>query len=532
MPGICGSHSPTDNITFSLNDIICPNRVHRTWAGTFKCHPEKYLQPSNIEEIIQIVKLARHNEKTVMVTGSGHSPSTLTMTDSWMINLDKFDRVVKVDRHPSGVYADVTVEAGIRIFQLNKCLDSMGLALQNLGSISEQSAAGLISTGTHGSSAFHGLMSQQVVDLSLVTGSGELITCSSNENQDLFRAALLSLGKVGIITHMTFRTVAAFNLKTVLEVITFDDFISRWSQVWTSSEFITCWWFPYSKNVILRTLDKTKEPCTASRYSFYGTYLGRLIYQSLLFLSVKIAPRLTPWVERWLFKRQYGVPSSNRSISVQSSVDSLNMDCLYSQFVNEWSVPHSSGLQILANLEKAIDRAAATGEYFVHAPIEIRISNTTVPETPLPTSLDLSLYNVDNFGAVPGNMVRPLLDTTPRLPYTESSEDIESSNLTLYINATMFRPFGFNSSIGKWYREFESIVNSEGFPHWAKNFIGTDDNSDKVSTKDADMIGIKHKVEQYLGSDLELFKRLTREHDPDGVFLSGKHWAQINGITD
>lgn len=507
---------------FSLNNIVCPNRVHRTWAGTFKCRPEKYFQPTSINEIVQIVKLAKDNKKTIMLTGSGHSPSKLTMSDSWMVNLDKFNRVLAVEPHKSGIYTDVTVEAGIRIFHLNEYLDTVGLAIQNLGSISDQSAAGIISTGTHGSSAFHGLVSQQIVNITLLTASGELIECSAEKNSDLFRAAMLSVGKLGIVIYMTFRTIPAFNLKSVQQVVTFDEFLDIWPDFWTSSEFARCWWFPYSKKCVLWKANKTEEPLSPPRYSFYGTYLGRLIYESLLFFSVKLFPRLTPAVERWLFNRQYG--GAPATTAVQKSVDALNMDCLYSQFVNEWSLPLTSGLQVLREIEQVVGTAAQRGEYFVHAPIEVRISNTTCSGQAT-SQVDTSSYMVNGIGAVPGNQLRPLLDTTPMLPYAESIKDVTIENLTLYINATMYRPFGFDCPIGKWYNEFEHIVR-EGNPHWAKNFVG----SYQPVIGDGQMRGIKHKAEKVLGSDLVLFKELRNKYDPDGVFLSGRQWAEINGL--
>jgi L-gulonolactone oxidase len=56
----------------------------------------------------------------------------------------------------------VTVEAGIRVYKLNEILWEKGLALSNLGSISEQSIAGAVSTATHGSGVNFGNISSQV----------------------------------------------------------------------------------------------------------------------------------------------------------------------------------------------------------------------------------------------------------------------------------------------------------------------------------------------------------------------------------
>ena len=77
-----------------LEKITVVGKPHRTWAGTFFCKPERYLQPENIDQIKTIVNEARRQKKTIMLTGSGHSPSHLTMTNEWLVNLDKFNKPV------------------------------------------------------------------------------------------------------------------------------------------------------------------------------------------------------------------------------------------------------------------------------------------------------------------------------------------------------------------------------------------------------------------------------------------------------
>ena len=68
-----------------------------------------------------------------------------------------------------------------------------GLALQNLGSVTEQSIAGAISTGTHGSGLSKGSLSTAVTALQLVLANGTVIRCSQDLNADLFGAARVGL---------------------------------------------------------------------------------------------------------------------------------------------------------------------------------------------------------------------------------------------------------------------------------------------------------------------------------------------------
>ncbi|KAM9928918.1 hypothetical protein OXX59_001519, partial [Metschnikowia pulcherrima] len=108
----------------SIRSFLSTKIVHRTWAGTFQCKPSAIFQPSTVEEIQELIKQARVNKKTVMTVGSGHSPSDLTMTNEWLCNLDKFDKVLKQQEFSGPAttgsgsevkFVDLTVEAGIRV---------------------------------------------------------------------------------------------------------------------------------------------------------------------------------------------------------------------------------------------------------------------------------------------------------------------------------------------------------------------------------------------------------------------------------
>ncbi|KAM9907908.1 hypothetical protein OXX79_000683 [Metschnikowia pulcherrima] len=546
----------------SIRSFLSTKIVHRTWAGTFQCKPSAIFQPSTVEEIQELIKQARASKKTVMTVGSGHSPSDLTMTNEWLCNLDKFDKVLNQQEFSGPAttgsgsevkFVDLTVEAGIRVYQLNEYLKANNLAIQNLGSISDQSIAGLISTGTHGSSQYHGLVSQQVVSITIANGEGELVECSSVEKPDLFRAALLSLGKIGIITHVTLRTVPRYTIKSKQEIIKFSTLLKSWDTIWLDSEFIRIWWFPYSETCVLWRASKSDDALSDPRSSWYGTTLGRFFYESLLWVSVNVMPRLTPWIEKFVFKQQYGNVETLGSgdIAVQNSVEGLNMDCLFSQFVNEWSAPLNNGTEVLTKLNEKIQEAAKNGDFFVHAPIEVRCSNVTNSDKPFvdeegnpslyPSQEWLAKRDRLSAGPVPGNNFRPLLDNSPFQPHEPDQAKISTNQLTMFVNATMYRPFGFNVETHQWYQIFENIMTeAKGKPHWAKNFIGLHgphESKEDLNSQVAfggkpfyTMMGFEPVMKDWFGDNLVKYNKVRKEMDPQGVFMSGKAWAVRNGI--
>ena len=99
--------------------------------------------PSTKEELVQLVKSASEDVRKVRVLGSGHSWSEVAQSEDILISLHNYAGVVSVDLQQKRV----TVRAGTKLRDITSALEEYGLAMKNLGSISEQTAAGTISTG-------------------------------------------------------------------------------------------------------------------------------------------------------------------------------------------------------------------------------------------------------------------------------------------------------------------------------------------------------------------------------------------------
>jgi L-gulonolactone oxidase len=108
-----------------------------------------------------------------------------------------------------------TVQAGISIAALSDELDKNGLALENLGDINYQSISGAISTATHGTGRAFGGIATQVTGLRIIAGDGKVIECSAKKQPDVFSAARVGLGALGIMSTVTLRCVKAFNLHAI-----------------------------------------------------------------------------------------------------------------------------------------------------------------------------------------------------------------------------------------------------------------------------------------------------------------------------
>ncbi|KAI1851844.1 hypothetical protein JX266_002697 [Neoarthrinium moseri] len=472
------------------------NHVQTTWAKTFSWMPELYIQPESLEEIEHLVNLARKCRRRVTTVGCGHSPSAITCTSSWLVNLDNYNKILASD-HTTGI---VTMQSGIRLYQLSAELEKLGLAMPNLGSINHQSIAGAISTGTHGSSLQHGLLSEDILSLRITLADGTTKKCSRDENTELFRASLISLGALGIITEITFKAVPAYTLKWKQIIDKDVKMFNRWSgDLWTHAHYVRVWWYPYTRRAVVWSASETNEAVQDPKTSWYDGSLGYYIYHNLLYVAQYI-PRILPWVEWFVFGSQYGFADGTTTGAVQSSAKALLMNCLYSQFVNEWAIPLSKGPEALRRLSSWLNHLtpedpdyvphniplSAEGLY-VHAPVEVRVSDTSNPE------LDSVKSNT-----------RPYLDIT--------SHD----EPTLYLNATLYRPYHADPPCRqRYYEAFEWLMRDlGGKPHWAKNF-------------EADGM----QIERMYGSSLQQWRKVREEADPDGMFVGPWHRRFVLGLS-
>ncbi|CAL9736028.1 D-arabinono-1,4-lactone oxidase [Monosporozyma servazzii] len=520
----------------TLSTISKQNYKFQNWAGIYSSKPQLYFQPTSVDQVVEIVKNANEQGRKVTVVGSGHTPNTLCITNDWMVNLDKLNHVSTLTSEHSE-YADVTVEAGISSFDLNKYLSDHGYVLQNLPSINTPTLAGMISTGTHGSSAYHGLVSSQIVNLTLVNGRGEVVFVDSETEPDLFKAMLLSLGQIGIIVELTVRVVPKFNLKVTQEIIDFNKLIDMWDYLWTSTEFIKVWWFPYNKKCVIWRGQKTADAVTPIKQApFLSKRVYRFIYQSLLWVSTQVCGRLTPFVERWVFKNQFKGLGGLGDVEpeVLTSMDGFTLDCLYSQFVDEWGCPLVDGPEVLRKLEQIIDEGRKNHQFYVHAPMEIRCSNTTLPKTLNPNVAERSEVTK---GAVYGNILRPYLDNTNKLATYVPVGDVTNSQLTMFINATVYRPFGCNSKVYEWFTRFEKVmIDAKGKPHWAKNFIGSTElamgNMQTTGYKEYQCRGLGKFIKEKYQTDLPTFQSIKSKQDPNGIFDTNQDWLIRNAIVE
>ncbi|AYG79869.1 L-gulono-1,4-lactone dehydrogenase [Streptomyces hundungensis] len=232
------------------------NSTWRNWAGNITARPARAVSPASTAELADVVRRAAEQGLTVKAVGTGHSFTAAAATDGVLIRPDLLTGIRELDR----AAMTVTVEAGTPLKRLNAALAREGLSLTNMGDIMEQTVAGATSTGTHGTGRDSASIAAQITALELVTADGSLLTCSPEENPEVFAAARIGLGALGVVSAITFAVEPIFLLTAREEPMAFDRVTAEFEELFAENEHFEFYWFPHTGNCNTKRNNRSAGP--------------------------------------------------------------------------------------------------------------------------------------------------------------------------------------------------------------------------------------------------------------------------------
>jgi FAD/FMN-containing dehydrogenase len=163
------------------------------------------LKPGSVNDVISLVNFARRNNIKVAARGQGHSTQGQAQVEAGVV-VDMSTLASVHEVNPT----DALVDGGTRWLDLLQQTIPQGLTPPTLVDFLELTVGGTLSLGGIGSQAFrYGPQVDNVLELQVVTGAGELVTCSATQNADLFDAARSGLGQFGLIVRARVRLIPA-----------------------------------------------------------------------------------------------------------------------------------------------------------------------------------------------------------------------------------------------------------------------------------------------------------------------------------
>ncbi len=339
-----------------------PSTAWRNWAGTHRAVAAAVARPSTTDEVVAVVRSAAAETLTVKPVGSGHSFTAAAATTGVRIEPAGLSGIVAVD--PASRL--VRVRAGTPLSTLNSELAGHGLAMPNLGDIDVQTVSGALATGTHGTGVGYGCLSTFVTELELVTGSGEVVRCSRAANSDLFLAALVGLGAVGVVTEVSLRCVDAFILHAEERPAPLARVLASIGEQTARNDHFEFYWMPYTERTLTKANNRVPDD-SAPRGRFATWFNDELLENTVIGGVCRLCravPALTPpllrTTARFFSPRVY----TERSDVVFTSPRRV-------RFVEmEYGVPRAALPEAFAGLRRLVDSLRVK----VALPVEVRFT--------------------------------------------------------------------------------------------------------------------------------------------------------------
>ncbi|QUH05006.1 FAD-binding protein [Saccharopolyspora erythraea] len=175
------------------------------WGHLVHDRPRAVLRPEGVSDIRAMARFAAERGIPFVPRAQGHSSGGQAQAENGIV----------VDmRGLNGTHAvagdHVVVGAGARWSEVLRATLPEGLTPPVLTDYLELSVGGTLSVGgIGGATHHHGLQTDNVLELEIVTGDGELRTCSRTRDSDLFDAVLGGRGRHGTIIRATLRLIPA-----------------------------------------------------------------------------------------------------------------------------------------------------------------------------------------------------------------------------------------------------------------------------------------------------------------------------------
>ncbi|MET7639742.1 FAD-binding protein [Streptomyces sp. NPDC005438] len=161
--------------------------------------PAAVLRPGSVRDVVRMTRFCRRHRIPVAPRGEGHMTFGQAQVKGGLVILTGPLNDIGEVRNDR-----VTVGAGARWSEVTKATLRHGLTPPVFTDYLELSVGGTLSVGgLGGQTQRDGAQTDNVTELQVVTGAGELVRCSARRNRELFDAVRAGLGQCAVIVGAT-----------------------------------------------------------------------------------------------------------------------------------------------------------------------------------------------------------------------------------------------------------------------------------------------------------------------------------------
>src|SRR5215207_6679918 len=166
--------------------------IEKNWSGVYSYTAKTVTHPTSLDELRGIVASA----PKVHAVGSRHCFNGIA-DSAEMVALDRMPMPVEIDRTAS----TVTLNPGMRYYELLQALEREGLAIHNTASLPHITVGGAVASATHGSGDRLQNLAGAVAAMELVTGDAD------------FAGMVVHIGALGIVSQITLDVQPSYRMR-------------------------------------------------------------------------------------------------------------------------------------------------------------------------------------------------------------------------------------------------------------------------------------------------------------------------------
>ena len=211
------------------------------WGGATSSMGYVY-RPSTVAQLQEIFEMARRTGRSIGMRGAGQSYGDAAMnSENIVLDITRLNRIL--DWNPeTGL---IEAEAGATIGQLWQYILEDGWWPPIVSGTMKPTLGGAAGMNIHGKNAWKlGTIGDHILEFDLLLPSGEIVTCSREENGELFHAAVGGFGMLGCITRTTMQMKRIYSgLVTVDAIVSrsLDQMMAQFDAHLPSSDYLVGW---------------------------------------------------------------------------------------------------------------------------------------------------------------------------------------------------------------------------------------------------------------------------------------------------
>ncbi len=454
------------------------------WAGNQTCQATIH-DVQSLDELSSLIK-SIGGKGSIRAAGGGAPPQPSNVASFSYSPIARNDGQHIVRLHalnhvgPGSAPGTLVAQPGATTLDASRGAQAAGLSFRTMTLIPWVTIGGATAVGANGQGWNEGTLSDQILSLDLMTATGNVMTVT--RGTDLWKAASVGLGMLGIVTSVTFECLPRFKLHSLDRKIPMDDLLNDMQEIVEQNDYAEISWFPYNALGWAKTWNRVPWS-TPNKGKIENQFWQDLATDAGAFgmdLTVKY-PRLTP-------------------AFLQLVMDEVTTDG------NEIVLPADEIYHWQLDYPKIWDLCYAipVDDDFANIKAAIRLASKTLCDDAEPVAngscVSADPYNYSEDGTFPQNLMLNARFLGSSDAYLSSAV---RSGHTCYLEVTT------STRNPSYLPYFETLAKGwlqlGGRPHWGKMFgVGTD----------------QLNWSALYGKDLDAFRAIERDMDPQRVFLN------------